>query len=210
MWSVGATNSYAAISSQLAWTRRHFWTFTFFLLACFFFLTGNVLYMWYTPRKHFWCNFDGWVQNLEISITFMLAFYLLLTTEVKACAYANTETTNELPVIQPVIISGDGNYFYRADAHRKDKISDELNHKEIPSSSDSLFEKNPKIFELQFFFSNSLKNPVRKNKITRKKKLTRFGWVIPWRFIWLVFLNFKTITRCQIHNNPCAWKQVNR
>ena len=59
--------------------------------------------------------------------------------------------------------------FYRADAHRKDKISDELNHKEIPSSSDSLFEKNPKIFELQFFFSNSLKVPFRKNKITGKK-----------------------------------------
>ena len=55
-------------------------------LRCFcllFFLTGNVLYMWYTPRKHVWCNFDGWVQNLEISTTSMLAFYLLLTTEVK-------------------------------------------------------------------------------------------------------------------------------
>ena len=38
-------------------------------------------------------------------------------------------------------------------------------HEEIPSSSDSLFEKNPKVFELQFFFSNSLKDPVKKNKI---------------------------------------------
>ena len=54
-------------------------------------------------------------------------------------------------------------------------MSDELNHKEIPSSSDSLFEKNPKIFELQFYFLNSQKDPVRKNKITGKKKLTRFG-----------------------------------
>ena len=39
-------------------------------------------------------------------------------------------------------------------------------HEEISSSSDSLFEKNPKVFELQFFFSNSLKDPVRKSKIT--------------------------------------------
>ena len=53
------------------------------VFVCYFFLTGNVLYMWYTPRKHVWCNFDGWVQNLKISITFMLAFYLLLTTEVE-------------------------------------------------------------------------------------------------------------------------------
>ena len=28
-----------------------------------------------------------------------------------------------------------------------------------------MFEKNPKVFELQFFFSNSLKDPVKKNKI---------------------------------------------
>ena len=39
-------------------------------------------------------------------------------------------------------------------------------HEEIPSSSDSLFEKNPKVYELQFFFSNSLKDLVRKSKIT--------------------------------------------
>ena len=94
MWSVGATNPYAAISLRLAWAKWHFWTFTLFLFACFFFLTGNVLYMWYTPRKHVWCNFDGWVQNLEISITFMLAFYLLLTTEVEClriCKHGNNE-----------------------------------------------------------------------------------------------------------------------
>ena len=68
-----------------------------------------------------------------------------------------------------VVVSGDGNLFYRADAHRKDKISDELNHKEIPNLSDSLFEKNPKIFGLQFHFLNSLKVPVKKIKITGKK-----------------------------------------
>ena len=43
----------------------------------------------------------------------------------------------------------------------------EKKHEEIPSSSDSLFEKNPKVFELQFFFSNFLKDLVRKSKITR-------------------------------------------
>ena len=45
-------------------------------------------------------------------------------------------------------------------------MSDEKKHEEIPSSSDRLFEKNPKVFKLQFFFSNSLKDPVRKSKIT--------------------------------------------
>ena len=35
MWSVGATNSYAAISLQLAWAKWHFWIFTSFLFACF-------------------------------------------------------------------------------------------------------------------------------------------------------------------------------
>ena len=34
-----------------------------------------------------------------------------------------------------------------------------------PGSSDSLFEKNPKLFEQQLFFSNSLKDLVRKGKI---------------------------------------------
>ena len=40
-------------------------------------------------------------------------------------------------------------------------------HEEIPRSSDSLFEKNPKVFELQFSFSHSLKDLFRKSKITR-------------------------------------------
>ena len=43
---------------------------------------------------HIWCNFDVWVQNLEINITFMLAFYLLLTTEVEClriCKHGNNE-----------------------------------------------------------------------------------------------------------------------
>ena len=37
---------------------------------------------------------------------------------------------------------------------------------EIPCSSDSLFEKNPKVSELQLFFSYSLKDLVRESKIT--------------------------------------------
>ena len=44
-----------------------------------------------------------------------------------------------LPQRREVVVSGNGNYFYQADAHRKDKISDELDPNEIPSSSDSLF-----------------------------------------------------------------------
>ena len=55
-------------------------------------------------------------------------------------------------------------FFYGAVFLWKDEISDEK-HKEIPRSSESLFEKNPKVFELQLSFWNSLKDLVRKSKI---------------------------------------------
>ena len=61
MWTVRATNLYAAISLRL-----RFWTFLVVFVSLFFFFTGNVSYMWITPRKHVWCDFDVWVQNLEI------------------------------------------------------------------------------------------------------------------------------------------------
>ena len=80
----------------------------------------------------------------------------------------NTQITtfeNIPPLRREVVVHGDGNYFYRAVALWKDEISDEK-HEEIPRSSDSLFEKNPKVFELQLFFSNSLKDLVKKSKIT--------------------------------------------
>ena len=64
-----------------------------------------------------------------------------------------------------VIVHRDGNYFYRAVALWKDEISDEK-HEEIYRSSDSLFEKNPKVSELQHFFSNSSEDLFRKSKIT--------------------------------------------
>ena len=56
--------------------------------------------------------------------------------------------------------------FYRAVALSKDEISDDEKHAEIPKSSDSMFEKNPKVSELQLFFSNSMKDRVKKSKIT--------------------------------------------
>ena len=56
--------------------------------------------------------------------------------------------------------------FYRAVALSKDEISDDEKHSEIPKSSDSMFEKNPKVSELQLFFSNSMKDRVKKSKIT--------------------------------------------
>ena len=56
--------------------------------------------------------------------------------------------------------------FYRAAALSKDEISDEEKHAEIPKSSDSMFDKNPKVSELQLFFSNSMKDRVKKSKIT--------------------------------------------
>ena len=70
-----------------------------------------------------------------------------------------------LPLRREVVVHRDGNYFYRAVSLWKDEIGDEK-HEEIPRSSDSLFEKNPKVFELQLFFSNSLKDLVRKSNIT--------------------------------------------
>ena len=72
---------------------------------------------------------------------------------------------NILPLRREVVVHRDGNYFYRAVSLCKDEIGDEK-HEEIPRSSDSLFEKNPKVFELQLFFSNSLKDLVRKSNIT--------------------------------------------
>ena len=75
-------------------------------------------------------------------------------------------TFENIPLLRrEVVVHGDGKYFYRAVALWKDEISDEK-HEEIPRSSDSLFEKNPKVFQLQLFFSNSLKDLVRKSKIT--------------------------------------------
>ena len=80
----------------------------------------------------------------------------------------NKQTTtfeNILPLRREVVVHRDGNYFYRAVSLWKDEIGDEK-HEEIPRSSDSFFEKNPKVFELQLFFSNSLKDLVRKSNIT--------------------------------------------
>ena len=76
-----------------------------------------------------------------------------------------TTFENILPLRREVVVHRDGNYFYRAVALWKDEIGDGK-HEEIPRSSDSLFEKNPKVFELQLFFSNSLKDLVRKSNIT--------------------------------------------
>ena len=58
----------------------------------------------------------------------------------------------------------DGVIFYGTVVLWKDEISDEK-HEEIPRSSESLFEKNPKVFELQLFFWNPLKDLVMKSKI---------------------------------------------
>ena len=69
--------------------------------------------------------------------------------------------------MREVVVYGNRNYFYWAVAFWKDEISDEK-HEEIPRSSDSLFAKNPKVFELQLFFSKtqSARKKKRKSKIT--------------------------------------------
>ena len=76
-----------------------------------------------------------------------------------------TTFENMPPLRREVIVHRDGNYFYQAVALWKDEISNEK-YEEISCSSDRLFEKNPKVSELQLFFSNSLKDLVRKSKIT--------------------------------------------
>ena len=69
------------------------------------------------------------------------------------------------PQRREVIVSGDGHCLCWAVALWKDEISDEK-YEEIPRSSDSLFEKNPKVFEPSNFSLNSLEDLVRKSKIT--------------------------------------------
>ena len=68
--------------------------------------------------------------------------------------------------------------FYRAVALWKDKISDEK-YEDIPRSSNSLCEKNPEVFELQLFFSNSLKDLVGKERSRelREKLIGRFYYI---------------------------------
>ena len=75
-------------------------------------------------------------------------------------------TFENIPLLRrEVVVHKDGKYFYRAVVLWEHEMSDEK-HEEIPRLSDSLFEKNPKVFELQLFFSNSLKDLVKKSKIT--------------------------------------------
>ena len=85
---------------------------------------------------------------------------------------------NITPQRREVVVSGDGYYFYRAVSLWKDKISDEK-YEDIPRSSDSLCEKNPEVFELQLFFSNSLKDLVGKERSRelREKLIGRFYYI---------------------------------
>ena len=62
------------------------------------------------------------------------------------------------------VVSRDGNCFYRAVALWKDEIGNEKQAK-ILRSSDNLSRKT-KVFELPLISSNSLKDLVRKSKIT--------------------------------------------
>ena len=56
---------------------------------------------------------------------------------------------------------------------QKDEISDEK-HEEIFSSSDRLFDKNPKVFELQLFLSNSLKDLVPISSVVHRSLRDQF------------------------------------
>ena len=72
---------------------------------------------------------------------------------------------NVPPQKREVVVRGDGNWFYRAIALWRDEISDKK-HEEIRRLSSTLIEKNPKVFQPLLFSSNSLKEHVKKGKIT--------------------------------------------
>ena len=66
-------------------------------------------------------------------------------------------TSKNTPPQRNKVVSGDGNCFHpRALALLNDEIGHEK-YEDIPRSSDSLLEKNPKVFVLLLFSSNSLR-----------------------------------------------------
>ena len=71
-----------------------------------------------------------------------------------------------------VVVRGDGNCFYRANALWRDEISDEK-HEEIRRLRSSLIENNPKVFQLLLFSSNSVKEHVKKSNITGTASLLK-------------------------------------
>ena len=93
-----------------------------------------------------------------------------------------TTSENITPRRREVVVSGDGNLFYRAVAFRKDEIGGEK-HEEIPWSSDGLFENNPKVLELPLLSSNRncgytiscaslLKRPICTYSSSQKKRFS--------------------------------------
>ena len=93
-----------------------------------------------------------------------------------------TTPENITPRRREVVVSGDGNLFYRAVAFRKDEIGGEK-HEEIPWSSDGLFENNPKVLELPLLSSNRncgytiscaslLKRPICTYSSSQKKRFS--------------------------------------
>jgi len=72
---------------------------------------------------------------------------------------------NVPPQRREVVVRGDGNCFYRAIALWRDEMTDEK-HEEIRRLSSTLIEKNPKVFQPLLFSSNSVKEHVKRSKIT--------------------------------------------
>ena len=90
-----------------------------------------------------------------------------------------------------VVVSGDGNCLYRTVALWKDEIS-EGKHEEIPRSSDSLFENDPKVFERPLFSLNSLEDLVSKIKIRRTPAET---------------VDLYSVVHCSL-SNPFVWRKI--
>ena len=80
---------------------------------------------------------------------------------------------NILPQRREVVVSGDGNYFYRVNAHWKDKMSDEKNMRKSLVQVIDCLRKIQRSLSCNFFFSNSLKDLVRK---ARSRELRQKLW----------------------------------
>jgi len=72
---------------------------------------------------------------------------------------------NVPPQRREVIVRGDDNCFHRAIALWRDEMSYEK-HEEIHRLSSTLIEKNPKVFRPLLFSSHSVKEHVKRSKIT--------------------------------------------
>ena len=93
------------------------------------------------------------LPSVMLSVVFMYVQPVFILVNVSTKQITTSKNT---PLQRNEVVSGDGNCCYpRALALLNDEIGHEK-YEDIPRSSDSLLEKNPKVFVLLLFSSNSL------------------------------------------------------